>query len=117
MDFWMESWTFDDWHFSDDARFDALVRQKVRDAFHHALNDQGMDGLLSAWWSGTSWRVMLKLSGEFMPERDYSLAEMVDEAEDWAAGDPETALAIAEEMEKQAKRLRDIVNGGNVRDV
>lgn len=104
-------WTFEDWHFSDDADLDAMIRQKVRDAFAQTLKDGDMDDLLSAWWSGTSWRVMLTLSGDFMPERDYSLAEMVDEAEDWAEGDPDTALAIADEMEKQAKRLRAMVAG------
>lgn len=99
-------WDFADWHFSDDDGLNAIIRERVADAFENALLHDGVDELLSAWWAGTSWRVMLKLSGEFMPERDYSLAEMVDEAENWAEDDPKAAVAIAEEFERQAARLR-----------
>lgn len=101
-----ERWEFADWHFSDDEQLDAIIRSRVAEAFENALAHEGVDGLLSAWWAGTSWRVMLNLSGDFMPERDYSLAEMVDEAEGWAEDDPDSAIAIAEEFERQAARLR-----------
>lgn len=106
----LKEWTFTDWHFSDDEALDALVRTRVREAFSQTLAEGGLGIFISAWWAGTSWRVMLDLDGSgFMPNLDITLSEMVDEVEGWVGGEPETAIAIAEEMEKQAARLRAMV--------